>query len=682
MSKRKSNVLIDPTDAENRTEVFLRRLPYDLTEAQLLEKGTSAGEVKYSHILLDAEGNSRGIGFVKFFKAYDAQYFVEWANNARWSEKGPRIVAQLADSELVKKGKLEEKKGGCKDELTSLVFTNLPKKIRTADALQKWILEIFQFAGIREILEGTDSWVVRLKSMKNALRLLKLVQDSETQISCTLKTPKVQNNRLILRNLDFHVTERELRKALDSFGPIQYLMIPPVTKESMANPGYAFVELESEEQASKLKAADLSIRGRPISAAPSMRREDYQKLKSADKNSLFTELPENPDPKKQKREERRQERMKLSLGLDPSQEISPGNGTPRVSDVNEGRTLFIRNIPFGASDEDVLYLFKKFGPILFLKRVLRDGVFGGSAFLKFKERVDCEKALSNKNAFFKIGDRDLVVLPALEKGTEPEKAILKSQPKESLEQSQENLLKLEFIDPKSKEAESWTKTERKQRETAVAEKMGKLKTPNYFLNPNRLLIRNVPKKHLSEDMIRKAIFKFFLKNFDAFVQATGVETPPTTTLQKKVLFNKEIKSVRLVNAEKEIKPFVFVEFVHFECARDLLKAWNNQRVLSGALSRMVIEFACEDKKKLHIQQQKSEFLQRKRLEKEKAKVYTELNSVTPADAGRLKALTRKRDLLEKNILPKERKPKADKKMGRGARQRENRRKLLAASSSS
>lgn len=61
---------------------------------------------------------------------------------------------------------------------------------------------------------------------------------------------------------------------------------------------------------------------------------------------------------------------------------------PKPSDVNEGKTVFLRNIPFDATPESLKMAFHDYAPVAFAI-IVKDratGMSKGTAFVKFKVR--------------------------------------------------------------------------------------------------------------------------------------------------------------------------------------------------------------------------------------------------------------------------------------------------------
>lgn len=76
----------------------------------------------------------------------------------------------------------------------------------------------------------------------------------------------------------------------------------------------------------------------------------------------------------------------------------------RLRDAREGKTVFIRNLPFDASEEEICNLFEKFGKIAYCKIVVDDVTqhSKGCAFVKFDHKQSAEDCLEK----CKVDDAD------------------------------------------------------------------------------------------------------------------------------------------------------------------------------------------------------------------------------------------------------------------------------------
>ena len=64
------------------TNVFVKNLDLDFTESSLIEKFSEYGKVTSAVIVNDAEGKSRGFGFVNFESHENAKKAIDALNNA------------------------------------------------------------------------------------------------------------------------------------------------------------------------------------------------------------------------------------------------------------------------------------------------------------------------------------------------------------------------------------------------------------------------------------------------------------------------------------------------------------------------------------------------------------------------------------------------------------------------
>ena len=174
----------------------------------------------------------------------------------------------------------------------------------------------------------------------------------------------------------------------------------------------------------------------------------------------------------------------------------PEEAKKRSHDVKEGRTIFLRNLPFETSEEELNDLFSKYGQIFYSKIVVdqETGHSRGSAFIKFKDPATVEKVLLDaesedpRNGGIFLGGRKLVIMKAVTRGKvmefEKQRKDSKKDPKDkrNLSLAQEGV-----IFPNSEAAKEISDADMKKREKAWSEKKAKLKNQNYFISRTRLV---------------------------------------------------------------------------------------------------------------------------------------------------------------------------------------------------
>eukprot|EP00388_Colpodella_angusta_P004416 GDKJ01014598.1.p1 GENE.GDKJ01014598.1~~GDKJ01014598.1.p1 ORF type:complete len:736 (-),score=275.23 GDKJ01014598.1:315-2330(-) len=83
----------------------------------------------------------------------------------------------------------------------------------------------------------------------------------------------------------------------------------------------------------------------------------------------------------------------------PTPAATPNKSTKEQGhDVNERKTVFVRNVPFEATETELIQTFKKFGSIDFAKIVKSkvDGSSRGTAFIKFRSIFSAEKVMQEE----------------------------------------------------------------------------------------------------------------------------------------------------------------------------------------------------------------------------------------------------------------------------------------------
>ena len=219
------------------------------------------------------------------------------------------------------------------------------------------------------------------------------------------------------------------------------------------------------------------------------------------------------------------------------------------------RTLFLRNIPFDATRHDIFELFRKFGRIegVYLVKDKVTGVFKGTAFVRFENEEGCMNAMdeatgsgggdngdgtsqfvSSKNmtmsgesesSSLTLKGRTILLDLAVDRTTASSLAIQRDEDgkpiKKMVGKDKRNLyLKNEGRVSSSTDSghaqeasakhgglwEDLPMSDRAKRERAFADKSTKLRSPLFFINPNRISIRNL-NKDVNESQL-KSLGKF------------------------------------------------------------------------------------------------------------------------------------------------------------------------------
>ncbi|VDO00955.1 unnamed protein product [Rodentolepis nana] len=246
----------------------------------------------------------------------------------------------------------------------------------------------------------------------------------------------------------------------------------------------------------------------------------------------------------------------------------------QCSDTSEGRTLFIRNVPFDADEQSLYQFLATFGELEFVK-IVKDKMTNhsrGTAFAKFVLKEDADNVLikfskSFGGSEFMFGGRNLDLSLAVSKEEVAKLQMTRRGEDESttsgLAGRNLHLARIGLIKPDTKAAEMLTAQEMAMREALARSKQSKLRDPNIFISPLRLCLRNIPLS-IDDRQLRAACQKVSGK--DARITECRVM--------------RDLKS-GAVNPKS-----LGYAFVAFEEHKDALKALqvinNNEKILGGS----------------------------------------------------------------------------------------------------
>ncbi|KAF1757647.1 hypothetical protein GCK72_014103 [Caenorhabditis remanei] len=169
-----------------------------------------------------------------------------------------------------------------------------------------------------------------------------------TAPSGSFSTPKAEPGTedartIFVSNLDFTTTEDDIRQAIEGVSSIRFAR-KAHTEET--HRGFAYVVMENDEKAKNALQKDrVPVKGRPMFISAN-------------------------DPEKRVG-------FKFSTGLEKSK-------------------LFVRNVHFQATDDEILALFSKFGTVTSVRRVThRDGKPKGVAFVDFESESSAQKCVAS-----------------------------------------------------------------------------------------------------------------------------------------------------------------------------------------------------------------------------------------------------------------------------------------------
>ncbi|KAJ4890869.1 RNA-binding (RRM/RBD/RNP motifs) family protein [Raphanus sativus] len=267
---------------------------------------------------------------------------------------------------------------------------------------------------------------------------------------------------------------------------------------------------------------------------------------------------------------------------------------PKETQENDDfkRTVFISNIPFDVSKEEVTQRFAAFGHVESLFLVLHPVTKRpkGTAFLKFKTADASDAAISAASTASGVGvllkGRQLSVMRAVDKKSAKDIGLEKTKEK-NIDHRNLYLAKEGQILEGTPAAEGVSAEDMDRRRRLHENKMKKLQSPNFHVSKTRIVIYNLPKS-MDEKQLQKLLV-------DAVISRATKQKP--TIRQIKFLQNEKKGKVDTKNYSRGV---AFVEFTEPDHALVALRVLNNNPETFGPQHRPVIEFAVDNVQKLKV----------------------------------------------------------------------------------
>ncbi|CAL8296789.1 unnamed protein product [Boreogadus saida] len=264
---------------------------------------------------------------------------------------------------------------------------------------------------------------------------------------------------------------------------------------------------------------------------------------------------------------------------------------PLPSDVNEGRTIFIRNLSFDTEEEAVEQALLRFGELNYIKIVLHPDTdhSKGCAFAQFKRKESAEKCIAMtqddaENGGVRVDGRRLIVAAAVSR----ESAAQLKDKKVKVETGARNLYLARegLIRAGTKAAEGVPETDMVKRTRFEEVKRTKLRDINVYVSKTRLCVHNIP----------KAVDSTKLKDicFQALSRARGVRIT-----ECRVMCDRKPEKGKPMG---QSLGYGFVEFLRPDHALSTLRHLNNNPDIFGPAKRPIVEFSLEDGRKLKLKE--------------------------------------------------------------------------------
>ncbi|XP_071745483.1 RNA-binding protein 28 [Lepeophtheirus salmonis] len=428
-----------------------------------------------------------------------------------------------------------------------------------------------------------------------------------SQIRFDRKVAKEKQSRIILRNLSFKASEEDIKTVFSKHGALKHINI--LTKPDGKRVGCAFLQYENRPQAAKaIKAANGSnFMGRPVALDWAVPKKDFQatnsktevEVKNKDVDHLMSAEEDNGFGKDDKNGSEDDEdgfdgedenmsvdgEEKYEDDSERDSEDDDKDSRPKWEsghDVDEGRTVFIRNLSFDSLEEDLASLIEeRYGEVVFAKFVM-DKIKEhpkGTAFVKFVQTKSAERAVNDKEPLI-LDDRTIYLCMAMKK-SDADSINKKKEMDKKLGKDKRNLhlAREGLIREGTRAAVDVSKTDLHLRTKIQKWKTNMLKDLSCFVSPVRLCVRNIP-----EDFNDKRLRNLFSKY--------GVLS------EAKVIRDEKMNPAK-GNAE-----LGFVTFKEHEHALNALRAVNNNPTIFRKDCRPIVEFSIENLKAIKAREKR------------------------------------------------------------------------------
>lgn len=322
------------------------------------------------------------------------------------------------------------------------------------------------------VFKGSLLSVALKKRLENLSKAANPAKSKPTDNKSTTHLVPSHASRLIVRNLPFDIMEQDLRAVFLPYGPIHEIHIPDSEGSKIRTKGFAFVWMLSKQDAEraiegcngklvragtaetmitdkqkkkkqrrleqKAKAArqgqgegeenqpeqgheDKIVSERTIVVDWAMSKDKWEKEKAKfeqeqDRDVKMVSDDEDEDESDDednlsiRSEDQDDGDVQSEHEAEEDQPIKPQLPPPEV-----GTTLFVRNVPFTASDDELRLLFRSFGPLRYARITIDPDTdrSRGTGFACFWNKEDADKVIEHSDLLRKetTGDAPIVRPP-------------------------------------------------------------------------------------------------------------------------------------------------------------------------------------------------------------------------------------------------------------------------------
>ncbi|CAI4211449.1 unnamed protein product [Parascedosporium putredinis] len=583
---------------EGRRSLFVRSLPPSATNESLTEFFSQHFPVKHSTVVIDQKTKeSRGYGFVTFADPDDAKEAKEKLDKVEWDgrrlrlevaeprnrEKGPGGQPVVDTEKAKRQALLEEIRRPAK-----LIIRNLPWSVKKPEQLSRIFMS---FGKIKFTdLPNTDGKLkgfgfITFRRREHAEKAREKINGKE-----------VDGRKL---EVDWAIDKR----VYDQQGEAEQSNVNNEKKKGERKPEAAKENRSGNpSEREKTPTADDDLRNFLINHVHDL--ESESDLDDLDEDELDIDSDPEVDDDEDEDMEGAQNQGGKDNGDTAEKPTSAATVNKKSLITDNSSTVFVRNLPYTATDEQLKEFFSSFGLIRYARVVMEKstGRAAGTGFVCFFKQDDCKALLQVAQAV----NKDEVA-----KFTE-------GQDKANKDKRRLFLLSEGQLDTRSPLYNLLTPAEVSMRDSSLAQRKKLVQgNPTLHLSLTRLAVRNIPRdigaKELKE-LARKAIVGFAVDVKEGRRQplskeeiARGGEEEREAEHQRKLKNKGVVKQAKLIFETKDgskapaqeggrSRGYGFIEYWSHRCALMALRYLNGHQVEDekGRKQRLIVEFSIEN----------------------------------------------------------------------------------------
>ncbi|OCT89304.1 RNA-binding protein 28 [Xenopus laevis] len=590
--------------------LFVRGLPENASNERLEQIFSESGPVRQSFVVREKGAEKcRGFGYVTFSMVEDAQRAMKEIKEY----EGRKIEVQVAKKKQVEKNK----KTKCEESSETTKEVKKPKDARGAYKKARLIIRNLSFQCSEDDLKkhfsnfGSVLEVNIPKKPDGKMRGFAFVQlKNMLEASKALKGTNMKSIKGRTVAVDWAVAKDKYTATQEAASAVtneNSKVLEAEHKEDEEDKEQEDDMETDEESEQKSERKQPKNQKMPVKTSKvSSSEEDDDEEEEDDRNETDDDDDDDDDDNDEEdMSTDSQEGSDMEDDMD-SEDSETGtqkkgkskekkNNIQLPSDVNEGRTLFIRNLSFNSEEEDLEEMLLRFGNIKYVRIVLHPVTehSKGCAFVQFVEKEAAEKCLAaandeSENGGLKLDGRKLLINPAVSR----EEAVKLRENKVKKPTGTRNLYLARegLIREGTKAAEGLSAEDLAKRARFEEIKRQKLKSQNIFVSKTRLCVHNIPKS-VDDQKLRQL-----------FLTSSG---GGHSVRIKECRVMRDLKGMGGKHKGQSLG-YAFVEFLEHEHALAALRNVNNNPDIFGPKKRPIVEFSLEDLNKLKLKERRAQ----------------------------------------------------------------------------